>query len=172
MPSVSGRSFGEAVLALVQPPAKSVKQQINYLLSRRTGASVEAVARQLGVKQATLRGWVSGKTKPSAKSQREIKSLYGRFYQINTRRSGEYRTGKLLITNTTNPDGIRIQGRTVNPLEVERSTRRRWDRVAASQDGEEAFKWFVRDVLGPSPLPPVGPDYLDISPDDAYEIEW
>lgn len=172
MPSVSGRSFGEAILAMVQPPSKSVRQQINYLLSRRTGASVEAVARQLGVKQATLRGWVSGKTKPNAKSQREIKSLYGRFYQINTRRSGDYRTGKLVITNTSDPDGIKIQGRLTNPLEIERSTRRRWDRIGAAQDGEEAFKWFVKDVFGPSPLPPVSPDYLDFDPDDSYEIAW
>lgn len=171
MPSASGKSFGEAIRAMVQPPSRTVKQQINYLLSRRTGASVESVAKQLGVKQATVRGWVSGKTAPSAKSRGEIEALYGRFYQINTRRAGDYRAAKLKITNTSNPNGIQIQGRTVNPVEVERDTRRRWDRVAGSRTADEAARWFKVDILGPSPLPPVD-DYLVFDESDAYLIEW
>jgi hypothetical protein len=162
----SGPSLGAAILALVAAPVRSTKQMIAYILSPRTGASVPSVSRQLGIKQSTVRGWAAGKTAPSAESQRRIKDLYHRFFKINNKTTPlrDVSTAKLIIRNDSDPRGIEIQGRTVNPINVERSMRRKWTGVLAAATPAEAEAAFFAGVLGPSPLPPVGPDYLDFGP--------
>lgn len=152
---------------------------IAYILSPRTGASLPAVSRQLGIKQSTIRGWGSGKTKPSTESQHRIKDLYQRFFGINNKtkplrsasgaQSAAVSAAKLVIENTSNRDGITIQGRTVNPIDVDRSTRRDWSGVLAATTEAEAVEAFIGGILKPSPLPPVGPGYLEFD-DGDYTI--
>ena len=166
-----GNSLGAAIMALVAAPERTTKQELAYVLSPRTGASKASVARQLGVKQRTLTAWSKG-TPPSKASQGKIKGLYEKFFAINNKGKApaSIRNAQLRITNKSTPDGIKIGGRSTNPLTVERSTRRRWDRITDARTPQDAYEWFVRDVLGPSPLPPVSPEYLDFE-EGEYEIE-
>jgi len=167
-----GDSLGAAIAAFVAAvPERTTKQELAYVLSARTGASRASVARQLGVKQRTLTAWSKG-TPPSKASQGKIKALYQKFYGINNRGNlpANIRSAPLRITNRSDPSGITIGRRVVNPLKVERSTRRRWDRIISAETVQDAYDNFVRDVLGPSELPPVGGNYLNFE-DGEYEIE-
>ena len=163
MATGSGPSLGAAILALVAAPVRTTKQMIRYILSPNTGASLTSVSRQLDVKHATIRKWQGGTTSPSAESQRRIKTLYQRFFRINNKTTPlrGVSTAKLIIRNDSDRDGITIQGRTVNPIEVERSTSRRWTEVLAATTPAEAEDAFIVGVLGPSPLPPVEPGSLE-----------
>jgi transcriptional regulator with XRE-family HTH domain len=171
----SGNSLGAALMALVAPVARTTKQMIAYILSPRTGASVGSVARQLGVKTRTVRGWQSGKSAPSAASEDKIEEVYKRFFRLNnkSRPVREINTAALSIKNTSDPAGIVFHtrgkpDRVSNPLVVERSTQRKWEGVIAAKTPEEAYEKFVDDVIGPSPLPGV-PEYLEFL-DGDYTI--
>lgn len=167
--------LGAAVLALVSPPARSVKAMIAYILSPRTGASTQSVARQLKVRQATVRSWEAGKRPPSGASQRKIKVLYERFYRLNNARKPgrNVNTAELKVRNISDPAGIVVHegrrgDRPLNPCPVEASTQRQWGPVLDAKTPLEAYDAFVAGVIGPSPLPSI-PDYLDFL-DGDYTI--
>jgi transcriptional regulator with XRE-family HTH domain len=173
---ISGhRDLGEAVLRLIDeasilsPEPRSTKRQLTYILSKRTGASRESVTRQLGVSVDSLRRWLKGKQKPSAKNTKRIAEVYERFWRINhdarnPRKRPKFKTEALLIENVTNRDGIIFpegrRVRVVNPLRIDASRQRKWTDVLRATTPEEAFKAFVKGVIGVGPLPSI-PEYLD-----------
>lgn len=169
MASGSGPSLGDAVLDLVhpvtpEPPKRSTKQQVAYVLSPKTGASVGSVARQAGVSTRTVRSWASG-GKLSNASAASVNKLFGHFWGLNNKPNPRPRilTRKLKISVSPNPTitiGPPGKRREMYSITVERSSRRKWDPVFAAADATDAFEAFVAGVLGPSPLPPVSPDYL------------
>lgn len=157
---------GAAVLQLVRIPApsapeRSTRQQLAYVTSARTGASNRSITRQLGIKAETLRAWQNGSAKPSAASARKIDTLFGRFWEINnanrfTKAAGTRKTLKLAGT----PSGIiTVQGRPRSSVLIERGSRN-WKPVLAATTDRAAWEAFANEIIGPSPLPPIEPDYL------------
>lgn len=169
------RDLGEGILRFLDAEAgqaaepRTTKRQLTYVLSKRTGASAESVARQLGVTIGTLRRWLKGTQKPSAKNTQRIAGLYDRFWRINhdvrnPRKRPKFKTARLIVENTTNRDGIIFpegrRTRIANPLTIDASRQRKWNDVLSASTPEQAYQAFVKGVLGPSPLPSV-PEYLD-----------
>jgi len=173
VPSGSGPSLGDAILDLVKPaagdpPDRSLARQLSYILSPRTGASAGSVARQAGISLDTLRRWLKGDQKPGRRGQSGIRKVYERFWRINNpvKRSLQgIANAKLIITNTSDPQGIVIHrpgasDRPTNPVEIEASRSRKWAGVLRATTADQAFDAFVMGVIGVSPLPTV-PQYLD-----------
>jgi hypothetical protein len=159
--------LGQAVLSLVRippqpaPDDRSTRQQLRYLTAKTTGASNQSITRQLGIKAPTLRSWLTGTAKPSAASARKIDELFQHFWQVNNANkftTAARTTKQLKITG--NPQGIiTIQGRPRASIIVERG-RRKWVDVLLARTPREAYEAFANDVIGPSPLPTIHPDYL------------
>lgn len=169
------RNLGEAVLRLLDDASgvtaepRSTARQLTYLLSKRTGASAPAVARQLGVPMATMRRWIRGVQAPGKPNRERIDALYQKFWAINhnvrnPRKRPKFKTARLTITNETNRDGIIFpegnRSRVNNPIQIDASRNRKWNDVLKATTPEEAFHAFVNGVISKSPLPSV-PEYLD-----------
>lgn len=75
----AGRQFKSA-----PDSARGVKARLGYILSPKTGASVDAVAKAAGVTPRTVRTWQAGGT-PSKASKKKIDQVYQKFFGINER---------------------------------------------------------------------------------------
>lgn len=177
------RDLGKGILKFLDEQAgvaaepRTTKRQLTYVLSKRTGASAESVARQLGVTMGTLKRWIKGTQKPSGRNAKRLSDLYEKFWRINhdvrnPRKRPQFKTARLIVENTTNRDGIIFpegrRQRIGNPLTIDASRQRKWNDVLSASTPEQAYKAFVKGVLGPSPLPSV-PEYLDFLEGD-YSI--
>lgn len=101
MPEWRGRSLGDAVHAMLEvaaPTSRGWRSELRYITGKTTGASRESVARQLGVKPATLRSWLDKGITPTKASRAEIERVFKRFWGINTKAGAGPSPGTAVLT--------------------------------------------------------------------------
>jgi len=136
--SGSGASLGAAVHDLLGASPvehRSLKQQLDYLTAKTTGASRESVARQLGTTQKTLSAWTGGKRKPTAANRDRIAQLFERFWQINHKSAGKTPPGDRMLR--VKGKGVHVNGRPRTSVIVETGARaRQWDTLRDATDAQ------------------------------------
>jgi hypothetical protein len=151
VPKGEGPSLGAAVKAFIadvhKPPAgRSVKQQLHYLLSVRTGATDRRIAQLLGVKPARVRAWASGKTVPTKANREKTQAQFEKFWEINHRRA---RLPDGMMKISAEPKGaISVNDKPRSHLMIEPNAKRGWAVIReASEDQitDEEFhgQWFT-----------------------------
>lgn len=136
MPKGRGDSLGAAVHDLMRVTSgnRTWKQQLDYVLAKTTGASLESVARQIGVPPRRVRIWRAREATPSKASQANIARVFERFWEINNRNYAGRTLGDRMLRVSGR---VYVSGKERKSIIVEKGRHARdWATLRTSTDEE------------------------------------